>query len=157
MISDYLDKMLNKNTEDLKKLEKQMTDKLEDLKGAEGWLQSLQIEENEDINIFSPRMNDERREQRKIAVAGEVSRIKNDIEQLRKQIDVQTKKKQEYEQLIKESVKMANETACEEFLHTVYEKIEFCLAFVDSDKNRCKSELRKLKEQIRQYTNELTE
>lgn len=170
MLKEYINKLNQDNDEELVKLEKQMKKAVSELESAQGWLEELQKENNVQINIFSPRNIDDQLEQKMQAAQSKVSEANNQIDYIRELIETHIKKQKEYEILLKEaeeqpvgnSVKKEPEEVKEkdseqiiQFLNEIYRKTEISLALLNSDRNRCKSELNEMKRMIKKFANEI--
>lgn len=149
MISDYLNKMIQEENSELKELELQLNQSVEELKYAQEWLSTLQLEENRDTNIFSPRSIDTERKQKIVKAQDDVRAIEQKIEYTRELIETKVKSREEHQKLLEESEYNTRTENNNDFMKSVYQKLSLCLALVDSDKNKCKSELRKLKDEIK--------
>ena len=102
MIKEYINKLSDENRQDLEKLEKQMKDLLQELSCAEEWSESLQIQNNSQRNIFSPRNVDTEIESKIEKTQLSIQKIRKEIEYVRDLIETHIKKKEEYEQLLSE-------------------------------------------------------
>lgn len=166
MIKEYIDKLSEANQEELENLEEQMRDLLDELTYTQEWQDSLQKENNSQTNIFSPRNFDENMEEKLENAQNKVSRLKQQIEYTRELIETHIKKKNEY-QLLMDEVQSSEEMKEEDeafdidvnqvkkLLNEIYRKSEICLAFLNSNKNRCKTELNEIKNMIRKFAEEV--
>lgn len=102
MIKEYILKLINENSEDLEKLEKQMKDMLGELSCAEEWSETLQIESNSQKNIFSPRNADPEINTKIEKATNSVQKIKKEIEYIRDLIETHLKKREEYAKMLSE-------------------------------------------------------
>lgn len=167
MIKEYIDKLSNDNQSELSNLEKQMRELLDELTYAQEWQESLQKENSSQTNIFSPRSFDENIEQDLENVQSKINRIKQRIEYTRELIETHLKKKNEYQTLIQEidSIKedkpepdevqsesgLFDAEEVKDLLNEIYKRTEICLAFLNSNKNRCKGELNEIKKMIKKF------
>lgn len=172
MIKEYIQKMLLENEEDLKKQEKQMNYLLTELEFQQNQLHLLRKENNTDKNIFSPRYYDFENEQKIESVKIKIERIKDEINYVRERIESFLKKKEEYKILIEEfehnddlnqiqkienqdekievnKSKIIESDSVIEIMKELYEKIEMCLAFLNTDKQKCKNELKTMMKRIK--------
>lgn len=185
MIKEYINKLLDENNQDLRTLEKQMKDLLGELSCAEEWSETLQVQNHSQINIFSPRNMDTEIGAKIEKSTISIQKIKKEIEYVRDLIETHLKKKDEYEKMLseidnsEESVKYIEgnddldakmrcvdnikdsleKSMSKEYilgiLSELYSKSEICLAFLNSDKNRCKKELNEIKFKIKKYAEEI--
>ena len=174
MLKEYIDKLNQDNDEELVKLENQMKKAVSELESAQGWLEELQKENNVQINIFSPRNIDDQLEQKMQAAQSKVSEANYQIDYIRELIETHLKKQKEYELLLKEAevqpiadsaekkqeeekvkVKEKDSEQIIQFLNEIYRKTEISLALLNSDRNRCKSELNEMKRMIKKFANEI--
>lgn len=169
MIKEYINKLSDDNQTELGNLEKQMRDLLDELTYAQEWQESLQKENNIQANIFSPRNFDEGVEQKLEEVQNKIARIKQQIEYTRELIETHLKKKNEYLTLIEEvdsiqdektdqteiQEKVFDDEQVKNLLNDIYKKTEVCLAFLNSNKNRCKSELSDIKKMIKNFAKQV--
>lgn len=171
MIKEYIDKLSDDNQAELSGLEKQMRELLDELTYAQEWQESLQRENNSQTSIFSPRSLDEDIEQNLENVQNKISRIKQQIEYTRELIETHLKKKNEYQTLkieIDSSIEKANTDneklpeqdvfdaeQVKKLLNDIYKKSEICLACLNSNKNRCKSELNEIKRMIKSFVDQV--
>lgn len=170
MIKEYINKLLEENNQDLEKLEKQIKDLLGELSCAEEWSESLQISSNEQKNIFSPRNIDTEIETKMEKASISIQKINKEIEYVKDLIETHLKKKDEYQRMLDELENPTENVLCDEdkkvqnklseeyvkgFLSDIYSKTELCLAFLNSDKNKCKKELNEIKSKIKKYAEEI--
>lgn len=173
MIKEYIDKLSDDNQSELSNLEKQMRELLDELTYAQEWQETLQKESNSQTNIFSPRSFDEDIEQDLENVQNKIIRINQQIEYTRELIETHLKKKNEYVTLMQEIDSItddkidSNENNQEErndqfdaeqvknLLNEIYKKTELCLAFLNSNKNRCKIELNNIKKMIKNFADQV--
>ena len=94
MIKEYINKLSDENRQDLEKLEKQMKDLLQELSCAEEWSESLQIQNNSQRNIFSPRNVDTEIESKIEKTQLSIQKIRKEIEYVRDLIETHIKKKE---------------------------------------------------------------
>lgn len=179
MLKEYIDKLYQNNEEELDKLEKQMKEAMSDLESAKGWLEELQKESNIQINIFSPRNIDDQLDEKLQNAQNKVLEANNQIDYIRELIETHIKKRKEYEQLLKEAEIQPEEVSdhsitdekaeekednektdkssaeIKQFLNDIYRKTEICLALLNGDKNRCKTELNDIRRMIKKFANEI--
>lgn len=184
MIKEYINKLSDDNQEELSGLEKQMRELLDELTYAQEWQESLQKKSSSQTSIFSPRSLDENIEENLENVQNKISRINQQIEYTRELIETHLKKKSEYTTLMLEidsSIeKISNNSTIDSDVNTdisidreeskqdvfdaakvksllndIYKKSEICLAFLNSNKNRCRTELNEIKKMIRNFADQV--
>lgn len=181
MIKEYITELLNENNEELVHLEEQMSDLFVELDSSKEMLEVLQKEKDADKNIFSPRTMDSQIGEEIESARQNISRINENIEYIRSFIEAHIKKKNEFEKLLTEleereetkqektedtekpekpeksvevpvETEKTNDTSLFDTVTEIYNKIEICLACLNSDKNRCRKELLKVKSILKEFT-----
>ncbi len=163
MLKDYLERVDLENSEELKKLQSQMQNLLDELNANQELIDRLSREKNLDVNIFSPRNIDTEADEKIEKARKEKLDLNQRIEYVRGLIETYTQKKIEYEELQKELLEVqpdnqpvdlenlpVNRSELLDFLNAIYRQTELCLA-ITSNHNRCKTELRSLRSTIKKY------
>lgn len=171
MLKEYINRLLEENNKKLNELEAQMKNLLNDLDCAKEWLDSLHAETNVDKNIFSPRVMDTDLDKKTENAQKDIEKTRQDIEYVRFFIEENVKKKLEYEKLLEEIEHMESEVESRtqeesyrnrkdilaSFLAELYRKTELCLSLIYNDRTKCKSELKSMKNMIRDMADSLSE
>lgn len=171
MLEEYLDGMMLENSRKLDKLQEQMEHLLKELKLVQDSIGKLSRDKNLDTNIFSPRMFDAEADEKIEKAKQDEEKLNQQIDYVRELIETHTKKKIEYEKLISEvsaaaetniqqkpenePQKAQNEDELQKFLNELYTKTELCLALLNGDRNKCKAELRNMKNLIKKFSEEM--
>ena len=169
MVKEYIDQLQSENSKKLSELEDQMKMQMDELENKRRQLEMLQLEKNLDVNIFSPRTYDANAKEKISGLQTEMEQIKQEIEYTRELMETYAKKKSEYEDLLKETdIIIRSEdgenskkedvyevSELKQFLSEIYSKTELCLALLNSDKNKCKSELRHIKEMVKTFAGKI--
>ena len=168
MVKEYIDQLQSENSKKLSELENQMKMQMDELENKRRQLEILQLEKNLDVNIFSPRSYDANAKEKISGLQNEMEQIKQEIEYTRELMETYVKKKSEYEDLLKETDIIRSEddenikktdvykvSELKQFLSDIYSKTELCLALLNSDKNKCKSELRHIKEMVKTFAGKI--
>lgn len=179
MLKEYIQNLLSQNEEEMQNLKNEMDELMNDIEIQQQQMVLLENEENADNNIFSPRSHGDEIHEKIINAQNTVKKLNQQVEHVREMIEALMKKKYEYESLmqeinerdeyfvkkdseiseeqdlaedIEEKEAEEEEESLQEILGKIYSKAELCLAFLN-DKNRCKIELRSMKQMIKEYMN----
>lgn len=159
MIKEYIDTLFSENQQELSNLERQMRDLLDELTYAQEWEENLQQKNSAHTNIFSPRVFENNIEENLEDVQSKITRLNQEIESTRVLIEMQMKKKSEYQTLLleiesaetKDRKKDCFDTdQVKKLLNEIFKKTEICLGCLNN-RNRCKSELLEIKKMIRNF------
>lgn len=170
MIKEYIETQAKNNLDELSVLQ----EKLKKLKNELSCTQDLQLtyqESNkEDNTIFSPRSYDERQETDKENTNNKIVELNRQIEEVKSQIEACEEKNVEYEKMLlefrlmekskKQDISINSSMDGEKIkvlLNNIYKKSEVCLAFLNSNKNKCKTELLEIKQMIKKFAEEINQ
>lgn len=175
--------MMEENQEELQKLEVEMKNLLEELECNQEYVLHLRKEKDIDRNIFSPRSYDADSDRKIEQAENKVEQIKNEVEYIRERIETFLKKKKEYEKILGE-IKAESETGASlkqlplinekdpyiatstkikesdkqevlKNLKELYKKTEIALALLNSDRNKCKNELKGIMKLIKETASKI--
>lgn len=171
MIKEYIDKLILENNQSLEKLEREMQELIHDLECNRKWMEKLQREKNLDTNIFSPRSIDTEIKEKLDKAQIAVNKLNQNIEHTRVLMEEHIKKKLEYEKLLAEADRIEEQdeikrpdsdektddlnSSITKILSELYMKTEICLATINSDRNKCRNELKNMKRMIKDYAKEI--
>ena len=174
MIREYINELVLENDIQLKNLEQQLKQLMDDQESLRVLLETMESEANTDKSIFSPRAIDTRQKDRMDEIKRNIDKTKQDIEYVKSFMETHLRTKLEYDKLLAEVDEMcknasekykesnenrnANEGALSEtgktaqismFLANLYKKTELCLDLLYSDRIKCKAELKNMKTMVR--------
>ena len=177
MLKEYIQNLLLENEEEIQKLKNEMDELMGDIEVQQQQMVLLENAENADTNIFSPRSHGDEIHEKMVNAQMKVKKLNQETEHVREMIEALMKKKYEYESLMNEikereeyplnegktteeaqnaqpdtETETQTQESFQEILGKLYSKAEICLAFLN-DKNRCKAELRSMKQMIKEYLN----
>ncbi len=172
MDKDSILRLQEDNKERLNSYNQEIQEMTDELAQAEQHLVHLQMEKQDDKNIFSPRVQDSSTDDQLHKTQDEIRRINQTLDFVRQLVESESRMKDICQELVLESERSesySEETTTKateptdqhlassfsDLLDSIYKKLEYSLSLISGNKNRCRSELKSVEHMIRDYQEKL--